>query len=300
MRLATVKPICLYLVIHVVYRFVFPKWNKTDHVCNYEKITPTPVNIAGVIFEHRPLKELPIVISHFATALPEHVKIHIFHGSENRGILSMLPRTSRFVYTDTGFHSTTRAEYNAYMKSHHFWKDDLKPYDYVLLFQTDTMLCHDRAVTKVLLESFLEFDYIGAPWAKSVWNKNSNEHPANKPEGFPCACLKDRSLPRLYTTVGNGGLSWRRRKAMVDVLDRFENSGPFNEDLYFACGVLAMPGLRLANESFASKFAIESMVSGTHSPFGVHKPWAYLTTEEMNQLQCPGAKDIVSTEKEML
>jgi len=259
-----------------------------------------PVNIAGVIFEHRPLKELPGVINHFATVLPEYVKIHIFHGSENREILSKLPRTPRFVFTDTGFHSTTRAEYNAYIKSHRFWKNDLKLYDYVLLFQTDTMLCHDRATTKVLLESFLEFDYIGAPWAKSVWNKNGNKHPANRPGGFPCACLKDRSLPRLYTTVGNGGLSWRRRKAMVEVLDRFENSGPFNEDLYFACGVLAMPGLSLANESFASTFAIESMIYGTHSPFGVHKPWAYLTTEEINRLECPAAKDFISIGKEML
>ena len=256
-----------------------------DRYLKFKKI----YNVAAVLFEHRPLVELKFILQHYHDVLPIDVSLHVFHSIYN---LDKLPKLNSYAlhnnikrnitYTDTGFGNISRSFYNNYMKSHKFWKDDLKDYDYVLLFQTDTLICNEKKYeNEKYIASLFQYDYIGAPWLDETktWNPQRLKLHPNRPQGFPCACLQDRTIPKLYTTVGNGGLSWRNRNAMIQVIDRFKNNDkPFNEDLWFACGCLAM-NLQLANESVASKFAIESLKDGykiKQTPFGLHKTWEYV------------------------
>ena len=43
--------------------------------------------VAAVIIEHRPLKELPYVLRHYHEVLPNDITIHVFHGNSNRHYL---------------------------------------------------------------------------------------------------------------------------------------------------------------------------------------------------------------------
>ncbi len=298
-----------YVVVHICYRLFINRSSERVDVRNLkvvytsnsaQKTKLKEHNVAAVIVEHRPLPELGFVIEHFAKRLPPEVKIHVFHGDNEKFLKSSQSISNaikssdegRILFTNTGFGSTTRKEYNQYLKSKKFWNVHVKDYDYVLIFQADTLLCQSKVELVGSLDTFFDYDYIGAPWDEHVWNPKGKA--LNRPPGFPCACLQDRSLPRTYTTVGNGGLSWRNREAMLQVLESFSNRSPYNEDLFFSCGVQALPNLRLANESFAATFAIESMATDTTvPPFGIHKTWYYVDRTALDSLVCPSLPEFL-------
>ena len=246
--------------------------------------------VAAVMFEHRPLKELVYVLRHYHEVLPNDITIHIFHGTSNRQNLPDIEsyeahhgKKREIIYTNTGLGNITREFYNLHMKNISFWRSDLVNYDYVLLFQADTVLCEqNRFKNGEYIATLFDYDYIGAPWldAGMTWNSKGRKLHPKRPKGFPCACLQDRTLPRLYTVVGNGGLSWRNRRAMVSVIEKFKNAEkPFNEDLWFACGIKALDNYTIANESIAARFAIETVDDSRRldmPPFGLHKTWHYV------------------------
>ena len=115
------------------------------------------------------------------------------------------------------------------------------------MFQTDSRLC-DKRGGRTSVCDYYGYDYIGAPWG---W--------------YP---LRGR--------VGNGGLSLRRREAMLLAIERH---GPRNrndnEDVYFAD---ARAGLSIAPYELAREFSVENIHHP--DPFAVHQ-----------NHQCPGTKD---------
>lgn len=101
----------------------------------------------------------------------------------------------------------------------------LQPAEWLLVFQTDSVFC---ANSRLSLNDFLEYDWIGAPWRPSGrWG-------------------------------GNGGLSLRRVSTMIDVLRnqvRAENSEP--EDVWLAERVSHRPGAVVANGTVSLTFSGE-------------------------------------------
>lgn len=120
-----------------------------------------------------------------------------------------------------------------------FCVDELKNYidsDYCMLIQLD-----GHPVNYNLWQSsFLEYDYIGAPWLKS--------HPWVIQTG---------------NNVGNGGFCIRSKKFMQEASSigyRFENCG-INEDVFLCCYAanhLRQKGIKFAPEELAWQFSVES------------------------------------------
>jgi hypothetical protein len=161
--------------------------------------------------------------------------------------------------------------YNRLLLSQAFYTGFL-PYEFMLILQTDAILLRDE----LDLWCAKPYDYIGAPW----------------PDGYElfvhAGRFEGENGKRMRVHVGNGGLSLRRvRKCLGllqefagDVIDIFERTGS-SEDLFFAfMGALSTDFL-IPNEIVASHFAMELKpsaylaVNGNKAPMGGHAWWKH-------------------------
>jgi hypothetical protein len=140
----------------------------------------------------------------------------------------------------------TVSQYNSLLTNKMFW-NRLKAYDRVLIFQSDSMLL------KKIPSKFFDYDYVGAPWPFQL-------------EG------------------GNGGLSIRNPKKMIDVIEKFpyEFHRHGNEDVYFS-NHLPLAGGSLAPRQVCQQFSVESIFKlGT---VGYHAIDKYLTPDQCQQIK---------------
>jgi hypothetical protein len=127
----------------------------------------------------------------------------------------------------------TIAEYNSLLSSIQFW-DTIKTKK-CLVFQCDSCLLRRG------IESFMDYDYIGAPWS----NKK----------------------------VGNGGFSVRDVEKMQYIIKNFERPYWENEDLYFSRHAYNL-NLNLPTFEIARTFCCESQYTGDH--IATHQGWRFL------------------------
>jgi hypothetical protein len=156
-------------------------------------------------------------------------------------------------------------DYNTIMKSTELWMS-LQNFDNCLTIQDDGML-----INKGIEETFLnKYDFVGAPWAKESWNEE----------------LATAANPMF---VGNGGLSLRNVKNMIkytscgiDACKLFNNDlQPIPEDAFFA-NATYNDGGRIPDYESAKLFAVEQVAAPAgKKTLGFHKPWAYLTFQEV-------------------
>jgi hypothetical protein len=133
--------------------------------------------------------------------------------------------------------------YNKLLKSKKFW-DKIKE-ENILIFQEDSRLLREG------IEDFYEYDYVGAAWD-------------------------------FYPFVGNGGLSFRHKSAMLKVLEVCNPENDINEDVYFAWGCNVLK-LNLAPVYVANKFSCETQFNlGT---LGYHAIEKYLSLEQVNEIK---------------
>lgn len=167
---------------------------------------------AAVIVETREHQMLPYVVANMASSLPDDWIIYLFHGNENSHFVRSLPELQKFhqlgrlelvSLRDSARRfqemvQSKRGFYNCLLKSPEFWSCSAA--ESILIFQTDSVLC---GASPYEINDFLSYDYIGAPW----------------PDGH----------------VGNGGLSLRRRKKMLELTQRkWLKVEPEAEDLFFS------------------------------------------------------------------
>lgn len=131
--------------------------------------------------------------------------------------------------------------YNALLTNIKFWES--LPFDKVLIFQ------HDSGLLRNGIEDFMEWDYIGAAWQ---WQEIG----------------------------GNGGLSLRTVKAMIDTLKKTTYSihKHGNEDVYFSNHLLG----KLAPRTECEKFSCEAIF--TLGTLGYHAINKYLTDSEVKTI----------------
>jgi hypothetical protein len=133
--------------------------------------------------------------------------------------------------------------YNKLLKSKNFWNKITE--ENVLIFQEDSRLLREG------IEDFYEYDYIGATWD-------------------------------FYPFVGNGGLSFRHKSAMLKVLEICNPENDINEDVYFSWGCNVLK-LNLAPVHVANKFSCETQFHlGT---LGYHAIEKYLPLEQVNEIK---------------
>jgi hypothetical protein len=146
------------------------------------------------------------------------------------------------------------SEYNTLLSSKYFW--NLFHGKKILIYQEDSI------IFKSNIDDFLEWDYIGAPWPQ---NQNDNSH-----------------------GVGNGGLSLRTKKCMIDVINKIDiektelNSSTINymktiglkktpEDVYFTLNMIKYNIGKVADRITASNFSTELIFND--NSMGGHNFW---------------------------
>lgn len=134
-------------------------------------------------------------------------------------------------------------DYNALMLSKRLWRN--LNAERVLIFQ------HDSGLLKDGIEDFLEYDYCGAPWS---WMAHG----------------------------GNGGLSIRNPKTMMEIIDKGNWNGSLNED-HHICNVMHELGMNLAPREVCSQFSVEAVFQlGT---IGYHAIDTWLTPRECEAIR---------------
>jgi len=162
-------------------------------------------------------------------------KLQIWCGNDNIDwIKEKLSSWQNVVYSKLPVKNLTVPDYSRLLKSADFW--NRIDGEHVLIFQTDSLILRQG------IEKFLQYDYVGAPW------KVSKEHTLD---------------------VGNGGLSLRRKSAMLKIIDKYPDQTGHPEDLYF-CRHLKDDGYCLPSREIAKCFSVETVSYDT--PIGIHKP----------------------------
>lgn len=204
----------------------------------------------AVIVETRLLPNLKEIIDNHLMYLPKDWGLMVFCSLENYSYLEEQYPSAHLVML--GKHINLN-EYNKTLTDTWFWNRIV--FDKILIFQ------HDSKLLKEGIEEFLEWDYIGAPWA-------------------------------FQTYGGNGGLSLRTRHAMIDII---ENAAPYqasqgNEDVWFCklfkereeAGTIKY---KMAPREVCEKFSVESIYK--ENTIGCHAIEKYLTPIECSTILSP-------------
>jgi hypothetical protein len=172
-----------------------------------------------------------------------------------------------------------------------FWESI--PHENILLFQTDTCLLGSQQFRR-----FTKYDYVGAPW----WNVCPMSGSVFKPGSRPKQFIKDGdALAELFPNiVGNGGLSFRKKSAMIEACQRYrpqwmpddgtrESLPCDNEDVFFSIALTRLPRRYVAPRNEAVRFSIEEVLPTTIDPstpiaFGLHRVYSYQPPEVVELL----------------
>jgi hypothetical protein len=112
-----------------------------------------------------------------------------------------------------------------------------------------------------LLEKFLQYDYVGAPW------------------------------PWAHLHVGNGGFSLRKRSTMLKILDTLGPYGGLYEDQYYSTGCIKI-GAKVPSREDAREFCIEQIYH--ERSFGMHKSWIHQPDRKDDLCkQCEGLETLI-------
>ena len=202
----------------------------------------------AIIIEPRQHKALSFVLNNFLENLNDDWNFIIFHGTNNYIFLLNIIETKLGIYKhrikliNLHVENITIYDYNKILKSLIFY--NFIPTETFMIFQTDTMIIPKY---KHYIHSFLNFDYVGAPWNNKL--------------------------------VGNGGLSIRKKSKMLEIINAYnykKNNDTSNEDLFFSLN----PYIHLLKPNFnqAKLFCMEQVFSQRGS-FGIHKAWKYINNE---------------------
>jgi hypothetical protein len=219
----------------------------TDHIARTDGDFSAPRGLrhprdkCAVIVEARPHPHLGYVMRNVMHFLDDSWGLCVVHGGENRTFVEELVRGwGDVMLIDAGVASIDTEGFNELLTRPSFWEQ--LPSETILMFQTDSIL-RRRGI-----DAFLEFDYVGAPWMHALLSR-------------------DDTGP-----VGNGGLSLRKKRAMLEILARHEREPDLQEDQYFSRW-LYRDGYRMPSLTTASLFSTETIFQP--ESLGLHKAWLY-------------------------
>jgi len=180
-------------------------------------------------------------------------------------------RYPKFIYesfADSFFKSISG--YNQLLLSEHFYERFAKS-EFILILQTDAIILRDE------LDYWCQqpFDWIGAPW------------PDGQMLTITTTPFSQLAPKKIYTHVGNGGLSLRRTRPTVQLLSEFAETRDeflkrqWNEDLFFSLLGTQSLSYQIPSEKIAARFALEAhpekyarLLCG-QSPMGGHAWYHY-------------------------
>ena len=219
----------------------------------------------AIIVETRKHKALPCVINNVMSVLPDDWQLQIFHGTDNFEYINEFISNEKYfektTFTNLNIKSITADESSLdIMLTTKFWNQVVA--DNVLYFECDTMLCTN---SKYKIDDYMHHNYIGGWW------------------GFP---FDISSLEQTYDRVMNGGVSFRKKEFMLDIIENklesyLANGGNPCEDYFVSACVTDRPKVKEV-----LSFSIDSSYMyplDDNAPFGVHKPWGVPGKENSGQ-----------------
>ena len=197
----------------------------------------------AIIIEPRKHAAIEFVLKNALKCLSDEWSIVFFHGNHNGDyVRDIVKDLDRIQLVHLPVDNLTLMEYSELLASRSV------VYDYAtevfLIFQTDSMIFEEN---KELINDFLEYDYVGAPWLRCNFF-------------ITIAC----------NFIGNGGFSLRRKSKMLEIIDNIKWY-QLNEDLYFSTNY---DGILVKKPEYekAMTFSVEAIYSDV--TFACHKPWA--------------------------
>ena len=200
-----------------------------------------PREKCAVIVETRVHPHLNYVLRNVMHFLGDSWGLCVVHGVDNRAAVEeMVGPWGDVLLIECG-QAETAGGYSALMCTTAFWEQI--PSEHVLVFQTDSLLRRHG------IDAFLKYDYVGAPWMHALVDPRGTEGP-----------------------VGNGGLSLRRKSAMLQILRDHPRDPQLPEDEFFST-FLYRDGYRMPSLETASHFCTETIFQPVS--IGLHQAWRY-------------------------
>lgn len=280
----------------------------TGHCQRCEGRHPNDIRVAAIVEPREHPLLVPIILA-VIDRLPDEWIVQIFHGKKNKEFLTHNPlivpliANGKIVLSQIETDNLSVKDYNHLLLNPAFWAKLLG--ENVLAFEVDSVTCSG---SKNSIYDFEAYDYIGAPWphdygcsifqnrntgvryAVSRWDDKNREKYLSSP---------DFKFIRYYPThIGNSGFSFKKRSKMINLLhsyvpvsDMYWNT---SSDLFIGCAALdPEANMRVPSIDVAKHFSVEGIYFET--PFGMHKPWWYLTPTQLDDLSvgCPEFKRIL-------
>jgi hypothetical protein len=239
----------------------------------------------AVYIEFRELKHSEFIIKNCVIKLNEKWSHTVICCNDNYhftlNVCNKINKNIKIIKLDIT--NATYNDYNNLLLTKEFW--NMLKGEKILIYQSDSLLFNMN------IDDFLHYDYIGTP----LLNK---------------ACILAKS------SVGNGGLSLRTKKVMLDVLnhpgcdkkyskiaENFKLRAKFDkipEDIYFSQNIQNLKLGLVADEEAGKKFGFLNKYDncfGMHAIWHLCGPWKSIIENHMkNNLVKNGCKDnVVST-----
>ena len=244
------KFIKLSIIIFIVILIITTYVNKEGLTNNYK--------YTAVIIEPRKHKALEFVLQNFNDNLSDDWQFIVFHGTKNKeyteNICKKVFNPKRVKLINLNVNNLNAETYSSIFYDKSFY--NIIQTETFLVFQTDSIICSKH---KKLINNYLKYDYVGAPWLDGGG-------------------------------VGNGGLSLRKKSKMLEIVNncktKDDNGKYLIEDGVFSYGCKGIPIYKPSVKE-ATNFSIETYIS--NKSFGIHKAYAYLDSDEINDIKgwCP-------------
>lgn len=206
-----------------------------------------------VMVEPREHPHLEYVLRNVMHFLGPAWGLQLFVGRKNKAFVKDIVKDWNKVHVaEIGTDNLTAAEYNQLKKTPGFW--ELIKGEHVLWIEPDCLLCHGE------VDPFLEYDYVGAPW--DDWMTVSG-----------------------HVRIGNGGLSLRRKSAMIEIGRTCNRDASVfqQEDVFYSVNMHLQPErYRLPALEVAQRFAVETIYHP--NPLGLHKAWKFIPSGQFEML----------------
>jgi hypothetical protein len=256
-----------YLIIMIIIMVMITTYISTIETMNSDISS----KYTAVIIEPRKHKALEFVLTNFTNMLDNRWNFIIFHGNDNIDYINDIINTklsnqsNRIKLINLNVNNLSIHDYNTLLYNPQFYSNI--PTEIFLIFQTDTMIC---STFKNNIYKFIDndYDYVGAPYP-------------NK-------------------TVGNGGLSLRKKSKMLEIINKcsdrkqFSDNQLHNEDAFFSNVCADRVNIKLPSFEDAQKFAIETVYS--NESFGIHKAWSYNDSSQIENINkyCPNLYSLIN------
>jgi hypothetical protein len=208
----------------------------------------------AIIIEPRKHKAIEFVLNNVCDCLSDEWKIVFFHGTDNVEYVSNITEKlnilfkNRISLVNLNIDNLDSIEYSRLFATKSIIYDFIDT-DIFLVFQTDSMIFKQNAH---LINDFLEYDYVGAPW------------------------LITNYYPTLRANfIGNGGFSLRNKNKMFEIIekidwDKLTELTDKLDDLYFS---KTYDGITVKKPDYnkACQFCVDEVFY--HYTFACHKPW---------------------------